>query len=139
MISDYVLTEADALHRRKCEDPVAMGSYTLDSHNCSRFVRDGRVLNEGDVQLPPAGPYGVSYRSLVPARGECTNLLVPVCLSSSHIAYGTVRMEPVFMAMAESAALAAVIAIRKNISVQDVPYADLRRELDAASQVLENQ
>jgi hypothetical protein len=137
MISDYVLTEHDALHRKKCEDPVAMGSYALDSHNCSRFVRNGRVLNEGDVQLPPAGPYGISYRSIVPVKGECTNLIVPVCLSSSHIAYGTVRMEPVFMVMAESAGLAASIAIRKGVSVQDVPYSELRRELDAAGQVLE--
>jgi hypothetical protein len=94
MVSDYVLTEHDALHRRRCEDPVGMGSYTLDSHNCSRFVRNGRVLNEGDVQAPPAGPYGVSYRSIVPARGECANLLAPVCVSASHIAFGTVRMEP---------------------------------------------
>jgi hypothetical protein len=81
----------------------------------------------------------VSYRSIVPAKGECPNLLVPVCLSSSHIAFGTVRMEPVFMALGESAAIAAAIAIRAgdSIPIQDVPYRDLRRELDAADQVLE--
>lgn len=137
MISDYVLTEKDALHQRKCEDPVGMGSYTLDSHNCSRFVRDGRVLNEGDVQVPPAGPYGVSYRALIPARGECPNLIVPVCLSTSHIAFGTVRMEPVFMVLAESAAIAAALAMWNDTTVQEVPYNSLRSALEDANQVLE--
>src|SRR5690606_15349169 len=89
MVRDYVLDEHDTQHHRHAEDPVGMGSYTMDSHNCQRFVRDGRVVNEGDVQLPPAGPYRVSYRSIVPRRGEAENLAVPVCLSASHIAYGS--------------------------------------------------
>jgi len=137
MVSDYVLTEHDTQHRRKPEDPVGMGSYAMDSHNCQRFVRDGRVLNEGDVQMPPAGPYPVSYRSIVPRRGECENLLVPVCVSASHIAYGSVRMEPVFMVLAESAAVAASQAIDRGCRVQDVPYAALRGILDASAQILE--
>jgi hypothetical protein len=136
MISDYVLSEADTQHRRRAEDPVGMGSYVMDSHNCQRFVRDGRVLNEGDVQLSPAGPYRVSYRSIIPRRSEAANLLVPVCLSASHIAYGSVRMEPVFMALGQSAALAASLAIDGGSSVQEVPYAKLRKELDQAQQVL---
>lgn len=141
MVSDYVLTEHDTQHRRVADDPVGMGSYNMDSHNCQRFVRvvDGvaRVVNEGDVQLPPKGPYRVSYRSIVPRRGECENLLVPVCLSASHIAYGSVRMEPVFMALGESAALAATLAIDAGQAVQDVPYAKLRPLLDEAGQVVE--
>ncbi len=137
LVGDYVLTEADTQHRRQPSDPVGMGSYAMDSHNCQRFVRDGQVRNEGDVQLAPAGPYGVSYRSLVPRRGECANLLVPVCLSASHIAYGSVRMEPVFMALAQSAAIAACLSIDRGCAVQDLPYAVLRPELDAAAQIVE--
>ena len=137
MVSDYVLTEADTQHKRKCDDPVGMGSYAMDSHNCQRFVRDGHVFNEGDVQLQPAGPYSVSYRSIVPSRGQCENLLVPICLSASHIAYGSVRMEPVFMLLGESAALAAHLAIKNASSVQDVRYSELRALLDEAGQVVE--
>lgn len=137
MVSDYVLTEHDCMHQRKCEDPVGMGSYTMDSHNCQRFVHDGRVVNDGDVQVRPAGPYSVSYRSIVPKSGECGNIFVPVCLSASHIAFGSVRMEPVFMILGESAAIAADIAIRDRIKVQQVPYDALRPELEKAGQVLE--
>ncbi len=137
MVADYVLNEHDTQHHRKAPDPVGMGSYPMDSHNCQRFVRDGRVMNEGDVQLSPAGPYGVSYRSIIPAKGECENLLVPVCISSSHIAYGSARMEPVFMVLGQSAALAACLAIDANVATQAVPYASLRAELDKAKQVLE--
>jgi hypothetical protein len=141
MVSDYVLTEADCRLTRKPSDPVGMGSYNMDSHNCSRFVKyengQARVLNEGDVQERPAGPYGVSYRSIVPRRGECENLFVPVCLSSSHICYGSVRMEPVFMVLGESSAEAACLAMDANIPVQDVDYAKLRERLLADGQVLE--
>lgn len=136
MVSDYVLNEHDTQHHRRPEDPVGMGSYQMDSHNCQRFVRDGRVLNEGDVQLKPAGPYAVSYRSLVPRRGECANLAVPVCLSSSHIAFGSVRMEPVFMVLAESAALAVGLAFDKKRDLRDVAYAELLPLLREAGQVL---
>jgi len=138
MISDYVATEHDCMHTRQCPDPVGMGSYQLDSHNCTRFINaEGKVMNDGDVQLPPKGPYGISYRSIVPKRDQITNLLVPVCCSTSHIAYGSVRMEPVFMILGESSAIAACMAIDAKQAVQDVPYAKLRVELDRAKQVLE--
>ncbi len=136
MVSDYVLNENDTQLRRQPEDPVGMGSYQMDSHNCQRFVREGRVMNEGDVQLKPAGPYAISYRSLVPRRGECANLAVPVCLSASHIAFGSVRMEPVFMVLAESAALAISLAFKDGADLQDVPYAKLLPLLREARQVL---
>ena len=137
MIGDTVMTEHDTQHTRQCADPVGMGSYALDSHNCQRIVRGGRVLNEGDVQKPPRGPYGISYRAIVPRRGECENLLVPVCLSSSHIAFGSIRMEPVFMITGESAAIAAHLALANRSPVQDVAYDELRGELQKAGQILE--
>src|SRR5436853_3609045 len=110
----------------------------MDSHDGARYVLpEGFVQNEGDVQVGPGGPYRISYRSLVPKVGECPNLLVPVCLSSSHIAYGSIRMEPVFMVLGQSAATAAVIAIDDKAVVQDVDYDKLRKRLLADKQVLE--
>ncbi len=141
LISDYVLTEADCMHTRQCNDPVGMGSYNLDSHNCTRFVTTGAsgkpiVMNDGDVQHPPAAPYSISFRSIVPARSECTNLVVPVCCSTSHIAYGSVRMEPVFMILGQSAAHIADLSIRNESSVQEIRYETLRQRLQDAGQVL---
>jgi hypothetical protein len=143
MVGGYVVTEADCMRPEGFtapNDSVGMGSYTLDSHNCTRFVGevDGQVsvMNDGDVQVPPTDPYPISYRAIVPAAGQAANLLAPICISASHIAYGSARMEPVFMVLGESAALAASIAIRDAVSVQDVPYARLRPMLDAAEQVL---
>jgi hypothetical protein len=108
----------------------------MDSHNCRRLVREGRVWNEGDVQQAGFKPYPISFRSIVPARGQCVNLLVPVCVSASHIAYGSIRMEPVFMALGQSAAIAAKLALQEKCAVQDVPYAALEEKLLAAGQVL---
>lgn len=140
MVSSYVITEHDCRGEVRTEDPVGMASYTMDSHNCARFVKEeggvARVMNEGDVQVVPTDPYPISYRAVVPRRGDCANLLVPVCLSASHIAYGSARMEPVFMVLGESVALAAALAIRHDCAVQDVPYPELREQLIAAGQVL---
>ncbi|MFV0443190.1 MAG: FAD-dependent oxidoreductase [Planctomycetaceae bacterium] len=137
MVSDYVHTELDCRRLRDCPDPVGMGSYNMDSHNCQRYVTtEGHVRNEGDIQVSPRGAYLISYRATVPKRSECTNLLVPVCLSCSHIAYGSIRMEPVFMILAQSAATAAVQSLTGDQDVQDVDYAQLRTKLDADGQVL---
>lgn len=140
MVADYVITEADCRGTSRPDDPIGMASYTMDSHNCTRFAKlDGgrwRVLNEGDVQVPPTDPYPVSYRAIVPRRGECENLLVPVCMSASHIAYGSARMEPVFMALGESAAVAASLALERGCPVQAVPHTPLRDALLAAGQIL---
>ena len=130
MISDYVVTELDCTRQRIAEDPVGMGSYNMDSHNVQRYLTAGAaVQNEGDVQESPGGPYTISYRSIVPKRGEAENLLVPVCLSCSHIAYGSIRMEPVFMILGQSAATAAALAIDNDVPVQDVDYDKLREQL----------
>ncbi|HXG12453.1 MAG TPA: FAD-dependent oxidoreductase [Gemmataceae bacterium] len=138
MVSDYVMTELDCRRKRPTPESVGMGSYNMDSHNCMRYVTpDGRVQNEGDIQVSPGGPYMISYRAIVPKQKECSNLLVPVCVSSSHIAYGSIRMEPVFLILGQSAATAAVLAIEEGVDVQKVDYAKLRRRLLEDKQVLE--
>ena len=138
MVSGYVHTEHDCRRKRPCPDPVGMGSYNMDSHNVQRYVdENGHVRNEGDIQVSPGGPYLISYRAIVPKENECANLLVPVCLSSSHIAYGSIRMEPVFMILGHSAAAAAALAIDDDVTVQQLEYAKLRQQLDSDGQVLE--
>jgi hypothetical protein len=138
MVSDYVHTEADCTRKRDTPKSVGMGSYNMDSHNCARYVTAaGFVQNEGDVQQPTGGPYRISYASIVPKAGECPNLLVPVCVSSSHIAYGSIRMEPVFMVLGQSAATAAALALADRTDVQKVDYEKLRKRLLADGQVLE--
>lgn len=138
MVSDYVATEHDCRRARIVNDSVGMGSYNMDSHNVQRYVTDdGYAQNEGDVQVSPGGPYLIGYRSIVPKRGEAENLFVPVCLSASHAAYGSIRMEPVFMILGQSAATAAVMAIDRSIPVQDVDYSKLRARLLADGQVLD--
>ena len=131
MISDYVMTESNCTGQLKVTDGIGLAAYTMDSHNCQRVVVRGMVKNEGDVQVGGFPPYPVSYRSIVPKQNECTNLIVPVCLSASHIAYGSIRMEPVFMVLGQSSATAAVMAIDKKISVQKVPVDKLQSELKA--------
>ncbi len=136
MIGGFVMTENELLKKKPTPESVGMGSYTMDSHNVRRYVTEkGNVQNEGDIGVH-LKPYEISYRSLVPKKGQADNLLVPVCLSSSHIAYGSIRMEPVFMILSQSAATAAVLSIGKNTSVQDLPYADLQSRLTADGQVI---
>lgn len=136
MVSDYVMTENDCMGRAVAPDSVGLASYTMDSHNCQRFAKDGRALNEGDVQIPVPAPFPVSYRSIIPRRGEPGNLLVPVCLSASHIAFGSIRMEPVFMVLGQSAATAAKLAIDGDTAVHDVPTDALGARLREDGQVL---
>lgn len=136
MVSDYVVTENDCRGARVADDPVAFGAYGMDSHNCRRIFLNGRLCNEGDVQRAGFKPYAISYRALVPRRGECANLIVPVCVSASHIAFGSIRMEPVFMMLGQAAAVAARIAMREGAAVQDVAYAALSEELTKCGAVL---
>jgi FAD dependent oxidoreductase len=136
MVSDYVMTEHNCRGRQQAEDPVALAAYTMDSHNCQRLVKDGHAENEGDVQAGGFPPYPISYRSIVPKPAECGNLLVPVCLSATHIAYGSIRMEPVFMILGQSAATAAALALDHKSSVQKLPYETLHARLLADKQVL---
>jgi hypothetical protein len=136
MVSDYVMTERNCRESLALPDAVGLAAYTMDSHNCRRIIRAGHVENEGDVQVGGFPPYQISYRSLVPRQTECQNLIVPVCLSASHIAYGSIRMEPVFMVLGQSAAMAATLAIEEKVSVQKIDYEELRRRMLAAGQIL---
>jgi len=142
MVADFVVAEPHLRRKMPTPDSVGMGSYNMDSHHVQRYVahdKDGRAYarNEGDIQVSPGGPYPVSYRAIVPKVGECENLLVPVAVSASHIAYGSIRMEPVFMILGQSAATAAALAIDGGVPVQKVPYERLRERLLADGQVLE--
>ena len=135
----YVMTENELLKRRATPQPIGMGSYGMDSHNIQRYVTpDGHVENEGDIGASTNGPYQIAYGAIVPRKGECENLLVPICVSSSHIAYGSIRMEPVFMILGQSAATAAALAIDAGSSTQEVDYNKLRERLLADGQVLES-
>jgi hypothetical protein len=138
MASDYVVTEHDAFASRTVEDPIGMASYTMDSHNCKRVVRAGRAVNEGNVEVTPIAPFAIPYRAIRPRRRDCRNLLVPVCISASHSAFGSIRMEPVFMILGQSAAIAAAIAIDQHGgAVQDVSYSSLVKKLRQEAQILE--
>ncbi|MBK6389548.1 MAG: FAD-dependent oxidoreductase [Saprospiraceae bacterium] len=130
MKGDYIMKEADALGKTQVPQPIGMGSYALDAHNAQRYVKpDGFVQNEGDIGVHPDRPYSIAYGSILPKENECNNLLVPVCLSSSHIAYGSIRMEPVFLILGQSAATAAVLSIEKKISPQRLSYDILKQAL----------
>ncbi len=137
MVGDFVMTQHDAQTDLTKPDPIGMGSYNMDSHNVQRYVqKDGRVQNEGDTEVHTK-PYQISYRVIVPKRGECRNLLVPVCTSASHIGYGTLRLEPVYMIMGEAAGVAAKLAIDQGTDVQRIDTAALTRELRKKGAVME--
>jgi hypothetical protein len=138
MISDYVMTQRNCEGIEVAPDPVGLGAYGMDSHHVQRYItREGFVQNEGNVQAGVKKPYPVSYRSIVPKQKECKNLLVPVCLSSTHIAFGSIRMEPAFMVLGQSAATVACLAIDTGVCVQKVNYTDLKKLLLEDKQILE--
>lgn len=137
MIGAYVMTQHNCQGRAVAERPVGLAAYTMDSHNVQRYVdANGHARNEGDVQVGGFSPYPIDYGALVPKKAECTNLLVPVCLSASHMAFGSIRMEPVFMVLGQSAATAAMQARQESVAVQDIDSERLRERLLADRQVL---
>jgi lysophospholipase L1-like esterase len=130
MVGEYVMTEHDCDGTRQVDDSVGLGCYTMDSHVTQRYVdRHGWVRNEGNLGGKVPQPYGISYRALTPKRDECENLLVPVCCSASHVAYGSIRMEPVYMILGQAAGTAAALAIDSGSAVQSVNYDQLRSRL----------
>jgi hypothetical protein len=138
MISDLVMTQHHCQGREVVESPIGLAAYTMDSHNVQRYVdKDGNARNEGNVEVHGFTPYPIGYKSIVPRKSEAANLLVPVCVSATHIAYGSIRMEPVFMVLGQSAATAACLAVDGDVAVQDVDYAKLRERLLADKQELE--
>jgi hypothetical protein len=137
MIGMAVMTEHEVLNKRGVARPVGMGSYALDSHNVQRYVKaDGFVQNEGDIGVHGGKPYGIDMGCLVARKGQAANLVVPICMSASHTAYGSIRMEPVFMVLGQSAATMASMAIDAGLDVQDVEYAALKARLVKDGQVL---
>jgi hypothetical protein len=138
MTSSYVMTQRNCEGFDIAADPVGLAAYGMDSHNVKRYVNSkGFVKNEGNVESRVSSPYPISYRSIVPKVEECSNLLVPVCVSSTHIAYGSIRMEPVFMVLGQSAATAACLVIDRKIAVQQLKYEILREKLISDKQRLE--
>lgn len=137
MISDYVMTQKHCEGIEVVPDPIGMAAYGMDSHNIKRYVNaKGYASNEGNIEAHVKAPYPISYRSLVPKKEECSNLVVPICLSASHIAFGSIRMEPVFMVLGQSAGLIAAMALDGGTAVQDLDYQELKAALVVNSQVL---
>jgi hypothetical protein len=126
---EYIMTQKNCQGEETVGDAIGMAAYGMDSHNCQRIVTNGMVKNEGDVEFHGFPPYPISYKSITPKREECTNLLVPVCVSSTHIAFGSIRMEPVFMVLGQSAAVASALAIDDNTDVQTIDVTKLRKIL----------
>ena len=137
MVSDYVMIQSNCLGQAVAPDSIGLAAYTMDSHNCQRVAVSGYAQNEGDTQIGSAAPYPISYRSIIPKARECTNLLVPWCLSASHIGFGSIRMEPVFMILGQSAGTAACLAIDDGVAVQQVNVAKLQAQLGAGNQLLQ--
>lgn len=137
MISDHIHSQHDCQENLTKKDSVGMGAYNMDSHNVQRFINDdGFVENEGDVQVPPKGPYEIAYRCIRPKEEECDNLIVPVAVSASHVAFGSIRMEPVFMVLGHSAGVAAKLAYDEKIPVQKIDIEKLHKILRDQNQVL---
>jgi hypothetical protein len=137
LVGQYVMTQRDIMENRKKDDSVGLGSYNTDSHHVQRFIQDdGTVLNEGDFQVK-VRPYAIPYRSLVPKPDECSNLLVPVCMSASHVAYGTIRMEPVYMILGHASGVAASLAIDQKAPVQAILIEALKAKLLEQGSILD--
>ena len=133
----YVMTENDVFSRRTVPQSIGMGSYTMDSHNVQRYVTpEGFVQNEGDIGVTPEKPYQIALGSILPKKEDCTNLLVTVCVSSSHIAFGSIRMEPVFMILGQSAGVIASMAIENRKSIHDLSYEKIKAKLESTGQIL---
>jgi hypothetical protein len=138
MISSYVMTQKNCERIDLVDDPIGMAAYGMDSHHVKRYVNErGFVANEGNVEAHVEAPFPISYRSIVPRKDECSNLLVPVCLSATHIAFGSIRMEPVFMILGQSSAIIACMAMDEQKAVQDLEYSMLHEVLIKQKQVLE--
>jgi hypothetical protein len=137
MLSDYTMTQKNCEGLEVAEDSICLAAYDIDSHHVRRYIdKNGCVQNEGNVQYSLPRPYPISLRSVLPRESEVTNLIVPVCLSASHIAYGSIRMEPVFMMLGQATATIAVMASHKGIPVQKIPYEQIQKKLEEDGAVL---
>lgn len=137
MIGEFVMTDNEILGKSKVLKPIGMGSYAMDSHNVQRYItKEGYVQNEGDLGIEPAAPYQIHLGTILPKQEECRNLLVPAAVSSSHIAFGSIRMEPVFMILGQSAGTLAGMAINEDQEIHEVDYDSLKNKLLKDGQVL---
>lgn len=137
MKGEYVMTENDVLGKRNVPRSVGMGSYTMDSHNVQRYVTpEGFVQNEGDLGVRPDRPYQIDLGAILPEKEDCINLLVTVAVSSSHIAFGSIRMEPVFMILGQSAGTVAVMSLDSKTGLHELKYEDIKERLEADGQIL---
>ncbi len=138
MIGEYIMTDNDILGKRNVPQSIGMGSYTMDSHNVQRYITKKKtVQNEGDIGVHPPHPYKIALGSIMPKRNECKNLIVPVAVSASHIAYGSIRMEPVFMILGQSAGVVAALALNKSVDIHDLPYSVIKEKLLQENQIIE--
>jgi len=138
MSSNYVMTQKNCERIEIVNDPIGMAAYVMDSHHTKRYVNSkGYISNEGNVSAHIKAPFPISYRSIVPKKEECSNLLVPICLSATHIAFGSIRMEPVFMVLGQSSAVIASLAIEEDKAVQEIEYNKIRKMLIKQAQVIE--
>ncbi|NND34799.1 MAG: FAD-dependent oxidoreductase, partial [Saprospiraceae bacterium] len=136
MIGEYIMTQKDIEKETTKKHSIGLGSYSLDSHHVQRLINeDGELINEGNFTIQVAGPYEIPFEAILPKRNECSNLLVPVCLSSSHVAFGSIRMEPVFMVLGQSAATAAALALSEKVDLHDLNYDLLEEHLLKAGQL----
>ena len=137
MLGEFVMTENDVLGKRQVPKSIGMGSYTMDSHNVQRYVTpEGFVQNEGDIGISPEKPYQIDMGSILPKPSDCLNLIVPVCVSSSHIAFGSIRMEPVFMILGQSAGIIACMAIDERKTIYELSYDEIKTKLATSGQIL---
>jgi hypothetical protein len=138
MIGSFVMTENEILGKKPIHQPIGMGSYTMDSHNIQRYITsEGFVQNEGDISAHPKNPYQIHLGAILPKKDECKNLLVPLAVSSSHIAFGSIRMEPVFMILGQSAGVIASIAIDNNQQISKLNYYTIKSALLQKGQILD--
>ncbi len=137
LIGEFVMTENELLGKQQVSNPIGMGSYTMDSHNTQRYITpEGYVQNEGDIGIHPEQPYQIAMGSIIPKKEECRNLLVPVAVSSSHIAYGSIRMEPVFMIIGQSSGIIASMSIENNRDIHELDYNEIKLKLIKEGQIL---
>ncbi|MCM4156958.1 xanthan lyase [Gramella sp. AN32] len=138
MVGEFVMTDNEILGKKEVSQPIGMGSYAMDSHNVQRYItKEGYVQNEGDLGIDPDQPYQIHLGTILPKQEECKNLIVPVAVSSSHIAFGSIRMEPVFMILGQSAGTLAALAVNDEVGIHEVPYEQLKDKLIEDGQILE--
>lgn len=138
MVGEYVMTQHDLMHQTTIDDPIGLAYYAVDIYPPRLIADDGKVASEGEIFMRVSpGPYPISYRALLPKREKVVNLIVPVCMSASHVAMASIRMESSYVVMGEAAGIAASHAIRSGKPVHDVDYPAMHDEMKKAGVITE--